>query len=301
MAKTDFWLSFLPGRLGGVTFCKTKGGKVYPRTIVTPNNPKTEAQQEQRILMLTVNTAYRQLQGLCNHTFEGIASGRQSMGRFYALNLRMLRQTIDEALAAGLTDDDIRAFTPLGTSQLVPNAYYVALGSLPEVTPVLPDALPSVAQMPLSANSYQAVIDDYGLARGDVLTFVAIEGEEPTRQQFRAVSIVLDPTYGDGAQAPLSEPLVADDGTIHLPSPQNEGCLAMLAYTPGCVSYELGGDTIGAAGIIVSRKRRTSWQYSNCQLVCGSAQGGSGYCSMRQALDLALGRTPYLVAPPSAM
>lgn len=301
MASSNNWLNFLNGQLGGIVFCKGKNGRIHMRAVVKPKNPKTEAQQEQRILMSTVIAAYRQMNTVCNHTFEGFKEGVDSMNRFKALNLRMLRQTIDEALAAGLTDDDIRAFTPLGTSQLVPNAYYVALGSLPEVTPVLPDALPSVAQMPLSANSYQAVIDDYGLARGDVLTFVAIEGEEPTRQQFRAVSIVLDPTYGDGAQAPLSEPLVSSSGTIHLPSPRNEGRLAMLAYTPGCVSYELGGDTIGAAGIIVSRKRRTSWQYSNCQLVCGSAQGGSGYCSMRQALDLALGRTPYLVAPPSAM
>ena len=75
MAKTDFWLSFLPGRLGGVTFCKTKGGKVYPRTIVTPNNPKTEAQQEQRILMSTVIAAYRQMNTVCNHTFEGFKEG----------------------------------------------------------------------------------------------------------------------------------------------------------------------------------------------------------------------------------
>lgn len=301
MAKSNYWLNFLNGQVGGVVFCKGKNGRTFLRAVVKPKNPKTEAQQEQRILMSTVIAAYRQMNTVCNHAFEGFKEGLTCMNRFKSLNMRMLRQMIDQALAAGLTTDDIRAFTPLGTSLLVPNAYYVALGSLPEVTVVLPDALPSVAQMPLSANTYQAVIDDYGLARGDVLTFVAIEGQEPTRQQFSTVSIVLDPTYGDGAQAPLSEPLVGSDGTIHLPSPQNVGRFSMLAYTAGRVSYELGGGTIGAAGIIVSRKRRTSWQYSNCQLVTSVAQAGSGYCSLRQALDLALGRTPYLVAPPSAM
>ena len=58
MAISNAWLKSTRGRLAGVTIWNDRQGRTLMREIVTPRNPQTPAQQEQRRLMTTVQTAY---------------------------------------------------------------------------------------------------------------------------------------------------------------------------------------------------------------------------------------------------
>ena len=54
MAKVGFWLKGSTGKLAGTTLYKGANGETIQREIVSPSNPKTMAQNIQRIVMSTV-------------------------------------------------------------------------------------------------------------------------------------------------------------------------------------------------------------------------------------------------------
>ena len=49
---------------------------------------KTTLQVLQRVFVKAVGMAYGMLKGLCNHSFEGVSTGRESMNKFKKVNLR---------------------------------------------------------------------------------------------------------------------------------------------------------------------------------------------------------------------
>ena len=54
MSKVGFWLKGSTGKLAGTTLYKGANGETIQREIVSPSNPKTMAQNIQRIVMSTV-------------------------------------------------------------------------------------------------------------------------------------------------------------------------------------------------------------------------------------------------------
>ena len=73
MAKVgSLWLKGSTGKLAGTTLYKGADGNTYQREIVTPSNPKTVAQNIQRVVMSTVGAAYRTMKEICDHSFEGV-------------------------------------------------------------------------------------------------------------------------------------------------------------------------------------------------------------------------------------
>ena len=79
MAKTGLWLRGAIGQLAGVTMQKGANGETIMREKVTPKNPQTMGQLIQRIIMATVMLAYSFMKELCDHSFEGVTAGAQSM------------------------------------------------------------------------------------------------------------------------------------------------------------------------------------------------------------------------------
>lgn len=297
MAKSSYWLFGARGKMAGVILQGTGDGGYMMREQVKPRDPQTEQQLVQRALLATVLLAYKQLKAVCALAFEGLTTGRETMSVFMKLNLNLLRQKaradLEAGVAVGKTGGTTTAwdtgtggataaqgaYTPRGTRWLVGNEYVVSLGTLPRVRVTLPGDAPWTAAMSgVEGNSYQAVLDAYGLCRGDRLTFVAIGGETVERQGAAVATVVLDPRYADGSQAPLTVPFTRDDGRVNLPSPLNDDRrLRLHAAADGVrfwfVTYGTdGGDDVTAlrmtaGGVVVSRYSGRRWLHSMCQLV----------------------------------
>ena len=284
MAKTGFWLRGAKGKLAGAALQKGANGETIIREVVTPSNPQTVAQMIQRTLMSTVGRAYSAMKEITDHSYEGYKKGQQTMAAFQQYNLRVLRDKVEKAVADGVDLYELYAFNPIGSNLFVVNEYQIARGSLPVVTLTATDeddALPG-ALMALPENTYQSVIDTYGLQRGDQLTFVVINANQTDRNHtFHFARVILDPTNADGSQAALSAAFVSG-GRINLPSVRNEGQFHTLSYADGQLKLNMGR-TIAAAGCIVSRQNSDdTWRRSDARLVVMNPDNGY---TLQESLD----------------
>ena len=292
MAKCGKWLYGCTGRLAGMSLRFDAHRGYIAREIVTPHDPKTPRQLEQRRLMATVMVAYRSMKALVSDSFEGVAAGFPSLQCFKRMNLNLLRQQLDTAVAQGGRAEDAGPLTPIGSVQLVARQYFVSQGTLPGVQVRMVGAGGALAgggggagavgdygyggAFALDDNSYRAVLDAYGLQRGDRLTFVGMHEVQPGRQLVRLVRVVLDPHGADGLRTSLDVPLVGADGAVNMPSPENEGAFEALRYDAGAagpgdgaegeVRFCLDEGPMTAAGIVVSRRVGAAWLHSTCQL-----------------------------------
>lgn len=291
MSKAGFWLRGSSGKLAGASLQKGANGETIMREIVTPKNPQTEAQMIQRIVMSTVMQAYSKMKDLCDHSFEGVSTGANTMAKFASRNANAIRQRLASDIEQGYDLGSIWAFSPLGARALAPNEYIVSEGSLPGIDVSFQGMDGYTAKIPsIRENTYRFIIENFGLRRGDQLTFMAISGATREKQVFNFARVILDPTNADGSPASLDVPFV-DTSTrkINLPSPRNEGSFAMIDYTGSSsfahIDFLFSGQTMAAAGIIVSRKNGDTWLRSTCQLVTDPSRV-SQYYSMQDCLNM---------------
>lgn len=83
MAKIKFGMMMTDarGKLGGHVFSKNRGG-AYVRTKVTPSNPQSEAQVEQRSLLASASQAWRGLTEAAREAWNGAVSNYASTNVF---------------------------------------------------------------------------------------------------------------------------------------------------------------------------------------------------------------------------
>ena len=131
MAKAGFWLRGAKGKLAGASMQKGANGNTIMREIVTPRNPRTNAQLYQRAIMATVMKAYSAGKAIFDHSFQGYAVGTENQRRFMSENAKSLRSLIaadiDNAVAVAVQQG--RVVAP-GVSMPVPGKYKVSEGSL---------------------------------------------------------------------------------------------------------------------------------------------------------------------------
>lgn len=269
------------GKVGSLVFSRSNGKQIVRAKADKVKNPQTETQMISRIILNTCAQAYSNFNAITDHSFEGIAQGQPSMSYFMRRNIDALRRSIAQQIAAGYDYDACVAFTPLGSSVLVPNTYILSSGSLPSVNAEFasPSAAATRAQFALSANTYAAVIEDYGLQRGDQLTFVTCQALGPTETEFHFARVILDPTDAAGNALPLSTQFLDGDGGVAFPSPRNEGSFGALEFDAedNVVKFNLvnANRLVYSAGIIVSRKKADgTWSRSTCQMVVSDAAVG---------------------------
>lgn len=275
MAKTGFWLRKAQGKLAGTTIYQDGNGNTVQREIVTPKNPRTEAQLIQRILMHTVMQAYSKMKSICNHSFENVTSGTKCMQTFMKRNLFFAREKVSQMQGEGVSFYDIYNFTPLGTSGLVLNQYLLSTGSLPQIFTSFSTDATGLAFIPsCKVNTYQGVIDALGLQRGDQLTFITIEGPNTVlgQNEFKYSRVILDPTNADGSQAPLSTPFIVNNA-VNAPSVRNKGTehlyfgdVTNIATTGISFRNTIDAITVLGSAVIASRKDGNDWLRSTARL-----------------------------------
>ena len=294
MSKVGFWLKGSTGKLAGTTLYKGANGETIQREIVSPSNPKTQAQNIQRIVMSTVGAAYSVMKAICDHSFEGTKKGQETMSLFMSENIQKCRAAIEEMQAQGVSFVNMYSFVPVGMKHsFAPNQYLVAMGSLPQVKTVWIEDGTSHIVYPtvqlITTNTYEEVINKLGLKRGDQLTFCTVkQGATIQESQFNFARVILDPTDESFNALPLSTAFLDENGHINKPSVRNEGKFKFLINASGLRYwyedlYTTEEDAV-AAFVIVSRKEGDTWKRSTTYVAYPGETGGA--YSMQECLNM---------------
>ena len=282
MAKVGFWLRSAKGKLAGATLYQQNGETVMREVNTAPSNPKTTAQTVQRIIMHTVMGAYSTLKEICDHSFEGMKKGQDTMSYFMKQNIQFAREKIAQQQSQGVMPYEMYNYAPLGKRGFTPNQYQVAMGSLPTIRVTLLDPKFTPILSGFSANSYANVIKTLGLQRGDQLTFMTVGNADTVAPafgvyEFKYARVILDPTNADGTPASLDVPFVKEDGTINLPSVRNEGNFVFSYNAAKQIEFHFAEWTVQhcvAAACIASRQGSNGlWLRSTQYLVYAPAEG----------------------------
>lgn len=289
MAKVKGYLSGSKGKIGNLTFYHNgANGETQVREIVEVKNPKTKLQRIQRVIAKTSVKSYQAMKEIADHSFEGKTMGAQCMNRFNELNMRYFRSRAAQIINEGGSLNEFYNFIPLGSNEFKPAAVYLSEGSInPVQCNIIKVSDNYRVAMPMGGyNTYQSVLDLYGLQRGDQLTFCFVVKNYLTGgYDFRYKRIILDPRNEDGSGAPMNAALIAD-GAINKPNQRNQGLFDFLEYSAdnGFVFGSRLG-VICAAGIIVSRKGSNYWFRSNCKMVISEEAIGDDLTSLDAASE----------------
>lgn len=296
MSKVGFWLKGSTGKLAGTTLYKGANGETIQREIVSPSNPKTMAQNIQRIVMSTVGAAYSVMKSICDHSFEGVKKGQETMSLFMSENIQKCRASIEEMQAQGVAFLNMYSFVPVGMKHaFAPNQFLVAMGSLPQVkTTWIEDETshiiyPTIAAL-ASKSTYGDVIEMLNLKRGDQLTFCTVkQGASIQESQFNYARVILDPTDPETfLPLPMTTAFLDENGYVNKPSVRNEGKFKFLFNASGLRywyedRYTTEEDAV-AGFVIVSRKEGDTWKRSTTY-VAYPGETANAY-SMQECLDM---------------
>lgn len=295
MAKTGFWLNGAKGKVAGTTIYQSNGETVMRVINRSVKNPRTTAQLIQRIITKTVAKQYSAMKEICDHSFEGVTAGANTMAKFRSVNNTLLRERIAAAQQAGDKFNEMFNYIPLKTNKFIPAVVQLSDGSLPQIEVV--NAVDTASIIVGTTNTYQGILDKFGLERGDQLTFITVESVNGSEGEngnylFNFCRVILDPREADGTAAPLSTAFVDESNKIVKPSFRNEGSFVTLVFISesGILNFSIKDDSVSAAAVIVSRKVNNEWLRSKSVLKVGdiSAFYTGDYISLQEALDLAI-------------
>ena len=102
MAKVKGYMEGNVGKVGNITYYRDSAtGETVTRKIVTPKNPKTNAQTVQRVIAKQVGAMYSMMQEIADHSFQGKAKGAQCAAEFRRLNMIAVRDRAAEIQNSG--------------------------------------------------------------------------------------------------------------------------------------------------------------------------------------------------------
>lgn len=254
MSKGNMLLGQARGKVGSLVFSRQNGKQVTRAKAESVKNPQTEKQVVQRIILNTISQAYSRMAAITDHSFEGKTSPADNMSAFMKRNMNDLRSKIAKAVQDGDSFDDIYNFAPIGSANFVYNPLVISMGALPKVAIQSVTSGTGALTAAITANTYQGVIEAFGLQRGDQLTFVNIVEDSFGNKYFYFNRVILDPIDANGDALPLSTAFIENNAIVS-PSPKNEGVFAALSYNASGITFAIGNTAVKAAAVIVSREK----------------------------------------------
>ena len=104
MAKSKSFFGLRTGSTKSLTFSVYRGTQVTKDRVYRVSNPRTVAQMTQRALIPIVAAARTALNGLIDHSFEGVAYGEASLKEFSKQNLRAGALTVTSYSPNGVSN-----------------------------------------------------------------------------------------------------------------------------------------------------------------------------------------------------
>lgn len=171
MAKGNFLLNTVAGKLGGMVLYRAKGEQRSRTYIATVANPRTRAQLDQRTQLANLVSTYRAMKGVMASSFESAAANQSQYNAFVSANLNKgtLVYITKEYAAAGACIAAPYQVTKGSLSSIVldglaPNAISnISLGTL--------ETLVGVTVAELSA---QLVASNVGISYGMQLSYYSL-------------------------------------------------------------------------------------------------------------------------------
>ena len=265
----------LTGSAGKLTFTMVNGQNIMKQKASVVKNPRTTAQQNQRMKFKTLTNIYAASKEITDHSFEGVQYGANSMNYFKKINQYPVFGS-DSFVAQGLN-----IVAPSSGIQIskgsIPATEYSGLGLI-ENNGLLYDIAKTQT---IATMTVAQLLTMLNLKRGQQYTFLAIgyvggatsfkqisaTKWQPTQPVKRLVRFVIAQTALDStlAFAPAD-----DEGKIHLAPAILDSENSLLA---GALIFEKMGDELlqisydsgefpALAGAVISEKTDMTWKRS---------------------------------------
>lgn len=110
MAKSTSFFGLRTKSTKSLTFSTYRGQQITKDRVTSVANPQTSSQMAQRMKLVAVAAAAARLNGLVNHSFEGVEYGYKSIAEFRKLNLSGGSLSISQYVPKGMGDTGVADF-----------------------------------------------------------------------------------------------------------------------------------------------------------------------------------------------
>lgn len=277
------YVTKLAGKVGNVVYRNRGGQNIASEKPATVKNPRSDAQQRQRMVFATVSAAYSAMKEICDHSFEGITYGADNMAEFMRRNLSIMKSRT-------------KNFNAKGNPYIVPNPFMISRGSLPTI-PIDAESVAAydggdgdkgvsivLPTMDLTSENsatmtVQEFHDNLGIEIGDQITFVMAypvnngerisSGLAPVQYQYSFTYARLIFAANSGSQKLFTSGQITPAALA--PESQNASRLSLTLNGDGFLfkaeDISVTMDELVGVGVIISRRTGTDWQRSTQMMV----------------------------------
>ena len=165
----------ISGKVGNVVFRKAGKQNIVSQRPASVKNPRTDMQQRQRAYIKTVSSAYSVLRPICDHSFEGVAYGADSMNFFKRENYKIVSNA-GKAVLKNSSNVVVNSNLLLSKGSI---SWCLSLGSEGQISDISQylsnNNITSIADL-----KYSQLCDALNIKKGDQITVICVlrEGEE---------------------------------------------------------------------------------------------------------------------------
>ena len=157
----------ISGKVGNVVFRKNGKQNIVSQRPASVKNPRTDMQQRQRAYIKTVSSAYSVLRPICDHSFEGVAYGADSMNFFKKENYKIVSNA-GRAVLKNSSNVVVDAPFLLSKGSIKWNSSFGSSGRIADISDYMnKNNIESLDQL-----TFAQLLDALNLKKGDQLTVV---------------------------------------------------------------------------------------------------------------------------------
>lgn len=206
MAQGENFFGIKSGSTKSLTFSVRAGKQIIKDRVYRIKNPRSAMQMRQRILMTAAGLAYKAMKAICDHSFEGVATGQECYSKFMSVNLPLLK--------ADANGNGGRFGYPNYKAGILPaGSYQISDGSLPVAvrpTIVSVNAETKILKFHIPLANMAAFCQDNGLQIGAFQTVcILFPTAQANAYNFGFVRLTM---LDDSAEAVTRENVVAKIG-----------------------------------------------------------------------------------------
>lgn len=157
----------ISGKVGNVVFRKAGKQNIVSQRPASVKNPRTDMQQRQRAYIKTVSSAYSVLKPICDHSFEGVAYGADSMNFFKKENYKIVSKE-GKAVLKNSSNVVVDAPFLLSKGSIIWNSSISSGGQIADIMSYMSkNNIESIEQI-----TFAQLLDALNIKKGDQLTVI---------------------------------------------------------------------------------------------------------------------------------
>lgn len=263
MAKSNSFFGLRRGSTKTLTFSVLDGKQITKDRVYEVKNPRSVQQMQQRMYLKTTALGYAVMKSICDHSFEGVSYGMQSMQKFMRINSKLVANASTNKPTFGFAEynDSTPNMGQFKISEGSLNAPIASAVTLTFAENSLQIALPS------AATTLKQVADALGVSLGDIVTICALVQNSAGQVQFVWVRFILG----------------AADGAISADNIQVESNMSVAANFAAGVKASIsfaavdGIDANAAALFAPIRSQKSTNGYKRSTAILNNAVGTPQY------------------------